>query len=201
MSHHRYAGDLAVAVYTKLLWARSDPPAFADHLEHRQHRFKELHYYPHSGGPAQVTREGATAVAEVIQYLRTCPQPSSMLQPELSLHLSGADHCHDIDRTGYASHTGGDGSSHAVRLARYGGAARGAASHTSECMWFGPTQARTIAEQAQQIVADLIVDYGVTTRSHRQCLFDPVYTAIGIANGEHASLGIDRATKGYYLGT
>jgi hypothetical protein len=56
-------------------------------------------------------------------------------------------------------------------------------------MWFGPTQARTIAEQAQQIVADLIVDYGVTTRSHRHCLFDPVYTAIGIANGEHASLG------------
>ena len=185
ISHHLQAGQLATAIYAAILWTRSDPHALADYLESRQYRFTGLHYFLRPGGPAQITTEGAPAVEEAIKCLRATPRHYPALRPELSLHFAGDDHCRDTGCSGYASHTGGDGSDHTVRQARYGGSA----SRTGECLWFGPSKELPLEEQARQIVCDLIVDDGITNRSHRRCLLDTAYTSVGIACGDHSTHG------------
>ena len=182
MAHHQQAGALAVEVYTAMLRARSDPIAFAAFLEDRIKCYKGMHYYPRHGGPAQITTEGPTAVYEAIQFLRALPRNRSVLRPDLSLHLAGADHCHDVGRTGHASHTGGDGSHHGTRQARY----VAGATNTGECIWLGPVHQQTTG---MAIVADWVIDDGVGSRSHRACIFDTVYTSVGIASGSHSSMG------------
>jgi uncharacterized protein YkwD len=182
MAHHQQAGALAVDVYTAILRARSDPIAFAAFLEDRIQCYTGMHYYPRHGGPAQITTEGSTAVYEAIQFLRDLPRNRSVLRPDLSLHLAGADHCHDVGRTGHASHTGGDGSRHGTRQERY----VAGATNTGECIWLGPVRQHTTG---MDIVAEWVIDDGVGSRSHRTCMFDSVYTSVGIASGTHSSMG------------
>lgn len=77
-------------------------------------------------------------------------------------------------------HTGGDKSTCAQRIERYGTWT----GKCGECLWFGREGA-----SAEQIVEDLIIDDGVPSRGHRLCIFDEVYRVSSARVGPHATYG------------
>jgi len=53
-----------------------------------------------------------------------------------------------------------------------------------ECLWYGGEKST-----ARMMVLDLIVDDGVESRGHRKGVFNPDYTAVGCAYGNHCTFG------------
>ena len=163
---------------------RENPPKYANYLEDRlrYYRGKMLHL------PGQLplkTKEGTTAVREVIKALRSLPARPALKKVE-GLDKAARDHVRDIGPKGLVQHKGRDGSQPADRVARY---AR--ESVVGEVISFGPRQAR-------DVVIDLVVDDGIPDRGHRTILLDPVFREAGAACGPHATYGtmcvIDLAT-------
>ena len=85
------------------------------------------------------------------------------------------DHVADKGEKGQTGHTGSDGSSPYDRMDRYGTWNRWAAENIS----YG-------FESGMDVVMQLLVDDGVTSRGHRDNIFSTYGTVTGVSSGYHA---------------
>jgi len=169
--------DLEAEIITEMNRARTDPAAYATHLENLLPFFDgDVLRVP--GKPAIRTREGARAVREAIAALRATP-PMGALALARGLARAARDHAEDQGPRGGIGHTGSNGSTMADRVSRYG--AWDVA--VSENIAYGSSTAR-------DVVVDLLVDDGVAGRGHRRNILNP--------RSRHAGAGCARHT-GYRI--
>jgi uncharacterized protein YkwD len=176
------AGDAADAylspverqVLDELNLARTDPQRYAEFLAAMRRYFNGNHLeYP--GQPILVTREGAPAVDEAVDFLRAI-RPLPPLIPSRGLSLAAQAHVDD-QQSGAMGHTGSDNSQPWDRMNRYGAWQ----DEVAENIAYGGYSARGV-------VIQLIVDDGVPGRQHRRNIFNPDYRFVGVACGTHTRL-------------
>jgi hypothetical protein len=100
------------------------------------------------------------------------------LYPEKGLSLAAKDHVLDTRKTGRVGHTSSDGSTMGGRLNRYGKWAGSAGENIS----YGNDKAR-------DIVVQLLIDDGVSSRRHRANNMSRTFTRIDVAVGKHTGYG------------
>ena len=122
------------------------------------------------------TKEGAAALDEAIQFLRTA-QPQAPLTLSPGMCRAAADHCADQAAGGFG-HEGRDRSHAGDRIARYGTFSGGWGENIS----YGKSSAR-------DVVLALIIDDGLPGRKHRKNIFNPYFNFAGAAFGRHAKFG------------
>jgi len=170
----KFLSPLEHSVIHEINMARTAPKDYASLLErYKKYYDKKLLKLP--GETPILTKEGAKAVVEAVRYLRSV-KPVLPLNASKGMSLGARDHVTDQGSSGSAQHKGSDGSQVWDRVNRYG------------------TWERSIAEniacgsdKARNIVAFLIVDDGVSNRSHRKDIFNPDFRVIGVAFGRHAT--------------
>lgn len=177
--------QLEIDVIIELNNARTDPAGFADYLVDFR-KFYVGNYIQIPGKDYIITKEGASAVNEAIEFLRTA-KPLPPLAVSRGISLAARAHVEDQGPGGMISHRGTDGSSPMDRMSRFG-ELEGA---WGENIDFGNNTAR-------QIVMQLIIDDGVKGRGHRKAIFNPQFNVTGTAFGPHSGFGsmcvIDFAT-------
>jgi uncharacterized protein YkwD len=171
-----YLSSVEQSVLDEINLARTNPSAYADILAQRRQYFQgNLLKLP--GQVNRITNEGVAALDEAISVLRsTSPLPA--LSPSQGLSLGAKDHVNDTGSKGIVGHTGSDGSDPAQRVDRYGTVQGG----WGENIDYG-------ASTGREIVIDLIVDDGVSSRGHRANILDNSWTEAGVSVGSHAQYG------------
>lgn len=168
-------------VTVALTWARTQPLEVAEELRKRIPLYKGKDYSPpERKGTSVVTKEGKAAVEEAIAYLEKLEPLGPVGEAsEPGLGVAAEDHVSDIGFTGAVSHNSSDGTNGAQRVGRYG-----SFRSFGECLWYGSDLA-----DARCMVLDLIVDDGVESRGHRNCVYNHVFDTVGCAYGPHATFG------------
>lgn len=163
--------EQGIVAETNLL--RRDPQAYAKLLEELLPRFEGSILSRPGALPLQ-TREGKSAVEEAIQALRRA-SPMDTLVSSKDMALAARDHVRDQGPRGDRGHDGSDGSTFADRVSRYGVWDGG----LGENIYYGEGSAR-------EVVAQLLIDDGISSRSHRKTLLNPTFRMVGVACGSHA---------------
>ncbi|MBI5610345.1 MAG: CAP domain-containing protein [Deltaproteobacteria bacterium] len=151
---------------------RSNPPAFAAHLEALRPRF-EGNLMLLRPGEYLRTHEGVAAVDEAIAALKA-QAPLPPLKLCHGLVLAARDHSRDSGPTGRVGHQGSDGSWPEARVRRYG---KWIAS-TGENISYG-------WDDGRMVVMQLLIDDGVPSRGHRSNLLSPNFGVTGAGCGPH----------------
>jgi uncharacterized protein YkwD len=152
--------------------ARENPGKYVTFLEQSKRNYSGKRLQ-RPGNIILITQEGVSAVNEAIRFLRTA-KPLSSLQSSRGMHLAARDHVQDQASTGVVGHRGGEGSSPADRLNRYGTWQKIMGENIS----YGEDEARNI-------VMGFIIDDGVQDRGHRKNIFKPDFHVVGVACGPH----------------
>ncbi len=159
-------------VVAELNLARRFPKAYAEIVREWRRSFKDRFSYVRQG-VTFTTKEGLAAVDEAIEFLSlTAPLP--LLIPSCGISRAARDHVRDQALNGGVGHRGGDGSDPLARMSRHGSVGLSA----GEIIGYGHGQAR-------DIVVLLLVDDDVPGRGHRQSIFTPTFTRVGVAIGPH----------------
>lgn len=152
---------------------RTDPQAYAEHLrEFREYFDGNLIRIP-GQAVAVLSREGAQAVDEAIEFLLAA-EPAPPLSGSEGMSRGADDHVRDQGPAGRTGHDGSDGSTPGERIDRHGFWNM----IFAENLAYGPDRAR-------DVVMGLIIDDGVPDRGHRRNIFDPRLRVIGVACGPH----------------
>jgi uncharacterized protein YkwD len=156
---------------------RKNPKSYIPHLEDHMKQFKgDVRYIPGSKVGLQ-TIEGKAAYEECINFLKK-QSPLGGLKLDNELSKASQDHADDIGPKGITEHTGSDGSSVDDRISRY----VDWDVTIAENIDFGSTK-------ASDVIVSLIVDDGVTSRGHRQNIFNPSLKIIGVGLADHTTFG------------
>jgi len=155
---------------------RSDPVAYADNVVMKRYeKFVDDFIYKLPTGENLKTKEGRKLVKETADYLRTL-KPIPSITASIYLENASLDHGSDISFNNIFSHTGSNGASLRERVERYG-QWRGS---LGENMDFG-------TNKPSDIITNLLIDDGVSTRGHRKNLLNPDYKFVGACVGPHSS--------------
>eukprot|EP01035_Chromulina_nebulosa_P018236 gene18236-23908_t len=147
---------------------RSDPVAYADNVVMKRYeKFVDDYIYKLPTGENLKTKEGRKLVKETADYLRTL-KPITSITASIYLENASLDHGSDISFNNIFSHTGSNGASLRDRVERYG-QWRGS---LGENMDFG-------TNKPSDIITNLLIDDGVSTRGHRKNLLNPDYKFVG----------------------
>ncbi|CAK82989.1 unnamed protein product (macronuclear) [Paramecium tetraurelia] len=119
------------------------------------------------------TNEGPKAVNECISFLQN-QKPLNPLTWSKGLECAARDHVKDTGPKGVTGHTGTDGSSMSDRIERYGEWDVTVGENIS----YGQTT-------GEDVIIQLIIDDGVSSRGHRKNCFKPEFGVVGIYDGEH----------------
>ncbi len=167
-----YLSPLEKAAVKEINLARTSPKEYLSLLE----QFRKLYDGKLLKLPGQTpiqTREGTSAAAEAIRFLRS-QKPVPPLRPSNGMSSGARDHIRDLGTSGNSQHTGSDGSQAWDRVNRYG------------------TWEKIIGENiscghstARDIVMLLVIDDGVPDRGHRKNIFNPDFRVVGVACGDH----------------
>lgn len=123
-----------------------------------------------------MTNEGPAAVNEAIQELQgTRPLPPYSLSPGMS--RAAQDHCDACGPIGHTGHDGPDGSTMDSRISTYGEWNGG----IGENICYG-------GSTAAEIVQQLLIDDGLSSRGHRRSMISPTYRIVGIGCGPHSGM-------------
>lgn len=156
-------------ILAELNYARQNPRGYAKNvLQPRIARFNGL-YYRQDDGVNLKTQEGARAVQEAVQELNS----RSALQPlALDTALSKASRllAEYQAQSGTIGHSGPNGMNMQQRIERYGSWD----GYIGENCAYG-------SKTAREIVAELIIDDGVSGRGHRKNIFNGRFNKVGIA--------------------
>jgi uncharacterized protein YkwD len=169
-----YLSPVEREVFDELNLARTDPKQYAEFLAAMRPYFNGNHL-AQPGQPILITREGAPAVDEAVDFLRAM-QPLPPLIASRGLSLAAQAHVDD-QQSGAMGHTGSDNSQPWDRMNRYGTWQDGVAENIA----YGGYSTRGV-------VIQLIVDDGVPGREHRRNIFNPDYRFVGVACGTHSRL-------------
>jgi uncharacterized protein YkwD len=121
-----------------------------------------------------ITTEGRNGVQACINDLSR-RQSVQLLTPERGLFFAARDHVNDTGPKGITGHTGSDRSSMGQRIDRYGEWRRGAGENIS----YGYNTGR-------DIVVQLLIDDGVSSRGHRNNILNKDFKHVGAAVGSHS---------------
>jgi uncharacterized protein YkwD len=169
-----YLSPLEKAIVHEINAARTNPKGYASFLEEwKRYYGGKLLKIP--GERIIMTEEGATAVHEAINFIRSL-NPIPRLSPSKGMSLGAKDHVKDQGLSSSVGHKGSDGSQPWDRVNRYGTWER----CIGENIAYG-------SDKARNIVIYLIVDDGVPGRGHRKNIFNPDFRVIGVAWGHHAT--------------
>ncbi|HYA94282.1 MAG TPA: CAP domain-containing protein [Thermodesulfobacteriota bacterium] len=169
-----YLSPLEKAIVHEINAARTNPKGYASFLEQWK-RYYDGKLLRIPGERIIMTEEGATAVNEAINFIRSL-SPVPRLSPSKGMSLGAKDHVKDQESSGSTQHKGSDRSQPWDRVNRYGTWER----CIGENIAYGSDKARNIA-------MSLIIDDGVTSRGHRKNIFNPDFRVIGVACGHHAT--------------
>lgn len=131
-------------------------------------------------GPYYSTWEGIDAWSEAIEYM-TNLEALPALEMNQQLWEAALYHNEDTGPLGLYGHDSSDGTDFATRVKSFftENAALG------ENIAYGSQQ---WGENAEAVIAGLLVDDGVPSRGHRTNLFSPDWTRVGISVGYHSEL-------------
>lgn len=160
------------AVLAELNRARSDPAAYADGLRVYRGFYRGRLIVRPDSSHQYITDEGVAPVDEAIDYVQGRDRRAP-LTPTVTLAAAAGDHRADQGSDGAVGHAGRDGSMPADRVRRHGGG-----QFVGEVIAYG-------SEDAADVVRQLVVDDGVSDRSHRHLLFDDSLRYAGVSCGSH----------------
>lgn len=168
---------LAKEVFEAQNRLRRDPKSFIPKLTYKMMLF-DGNKYKVPGEITIVTAEGPDAVQEAINALKKQP-PLQELKYKEGLAKAARDHANDIGAHGTEAHTGTDGSRLGDRIDRYG-------------KWMGKIGENIdfTSTDADEIIMDLLIDDGNSSRGHRKNLLNPEFAATGVAIAKHLYRGI-----------
>jgi uncharacterized protein YkwD len=169
-----YLSPLEKAIVHEINTARTNPKAYASFLEEWK-RYYDGKLLKLPGERIIVTEEGAAAVNEAINFIRTM-NPVPRLRPSKGMSLGAKDHVKDQGSSSSSQHRGNDGSQPWDRVNRYGTWEKS----IGENIAYGSNNAR-------DIVFSFIIDDGIPGRGHRKNIFNPDFRVIGVACGHHGT--------------
>lgn len=172
-----FASALEREVVSELNLARTRPDAYVAILREYRKLIRG-NYLERPGQVTVVLNEGAKAVDEAIAFLER-QKPIGPLSLSKGLSLAAADHARDQGKTGQTGHSGSDRSTMDARIKRYGAWQKTAGENIA----YGP-------ETARDIVIQLIVDDGVSSRGHRANIFNATFAVVGVATSPHPKYGV-----------
>ena len=129
--------------------------------------------YSEPGKITLLTNEGKKAVEECYNVLKgTKNMPA--LKPSKGISATAKGHVLEQGKRGTVGHNRADGSSFSDVMNRYGRWSGGCAENISYGM-----------EDAREIVIQLLVDDGVSSRGHRKNIMNSSFGVVGVAAGAH----------------
>ena len=161
------APGLEARVLEEVNYARTRPADFARLL-------RDYRNHPEEG---RTSIEGPGALDEAIEFLeRQAPLPP--LRADVRLARSAANYAQDQGPQGYTGHVSADGATLGDRIHRQ----QVWSMSSAEAISYG-------YENARDVVRQLIVDDGVSSRGHRKVLFDTMLRFAGVGCGPHRVYG------------
>ena len=151
---------------------RTNPTCLVPHLEDMLTKFDGM-ILKREGGINLRTNEGAAVVQELIDFLKNA-QPIKALTWDDRIARAASDHTNDIGPKGITGHDSTDGTSMSGRMERYGQWSITCGENLS----FGQTT-------GMDVVCQLLIDDGVSSRGHRTNIFNKVFGVMGSNSGEH----------------
>lgn len=158
-------------------FVRTNPKEYAKILEKRLSRF-EGKIYTDENGQQWSTQEGAAVVQEAINDLKTVYKSVQAVSYNDKLAEAAKYHVDDIGPKGMAQHNSSNGESSGNRIKRYY-----QWKSYGEVISFG-------SKNSDEVVAQLIIDDGVSNRGHRKVIMTDYFKEIGFAWGFHSVYGI-----------
>ncbi|OMJ70044.1 hypothetical protein SteCoe_32082 [Stentor coeruleus] len=167
--------NLPEAVLVELNLCRSNPAKYSDKLAATLKYYNENVFEKPGAIPIE-TEEGPDNVQECIDQLKATKALAPIKWSDV-LAKAAQVHVDDIGPAGAMGHTGTDNSDPGERIERFG-------------QWEG-----TIGENIdygdstpEDIVVNLLIDDGVSTRGHRTNILKPEHLFAGVAYGPHADM-------------
>ncbi|CAD8126105.1 unnamed protein product [Paramecium sonneborni] len=165
--------NISIEAFEYLNQVRQDPKRAISQIKELITYFKGFVLYKPGEIPLQ-TNEGPQALQELIQYLEQ-QQPQPLLTFERGLEQACIDHINDIGPKGICGHEGSKGQTLINRIQKYGQFN----GLVGENISFGQ-------KTGQDVILQLLIDDGVSSRGHRQNCFNSQFTMVGIASGNHS---------------
>lgn len=130
-------------------------------------------------GVKLVTKEGKAAIREAIGFLEKQEPIEGDMKICKALCRSAQMHADDTGPKGITGHFGSDGSEMHERIEKF-------VEYTE---WMGENCNYSQFTKARDVVIDLLIDDGISDRSHRRNLFIPDFTCLGIGVADHSKFG------------
>lgn len=121
------------------------------------------------------TNEGITAWNEAVTFMSAAAALPALTWSN-GLSQACFDHIKDQGPTGATGHTGSDSSTPGTRISRY----------TTWNSW-GENIAYSNVENGYDVILQLIIDDGVSTRGHRDNIMNADFTHVGVSCGCHST--------------
>ena len=158
-----YLSTVEKDVVLEMNKARTNPALYAElYLEPRIKKFSGNVYNGNL-----MTNEGVKVVNECISYMKKA-KALPVLNPEKGLSLAAQTHSSTQGETDQTGHTGVDGSTPFTRIEKYG-----TFRTVGENISYGSTSGR-------DIVVQLLIDDGVSSRGHRKNIMNKDFSSTGI---------------------
>ena len=158
-----YLSTVEKDVILEMNKARSNPALYAElYLTPRIKHFSGKLY-----NDSIMTQEGVAVVNECISFMKKA-KPLAVLSPEKGLSLAAQYHSSTQGETNQTGHTGVDGSTPFTRIQKYG-----SFRTAGENIAYGTKSGR-------DIVADLLIDDGVSNRGHRKNIMNKDFSSTGV---------------------
>lgn len=166
-------------VYQAINVARTRPHSYVGILQQMKPSFQGL-LYKRNSTDAVLTKEGADAVQEAIDFL-VVQNPLPQLYWNEKMHRATKAHAEECGETGNMSERSIDGSKLTQRMAKIN-MGLGERMHYSESIRFGMTS-------AEQIVVNLLIDDGDESRKNRSNIFSSIFQTCAISSNFHKTQG------------
>ena len=176
-----YLSDIEKDVVLELNKVRSDPQKYAEmYIKPRLVYFDGRYNgraYSEPGKITLLTNEGKKAVEECYNVLKGMKSIAA-LKPSSGISQAAKSHVQEQGRRGTTGHGRADGSSFSDVMNRYGRWSGSCAENIS----YG-------AGDGREMVVQLLIDDGVSSRGHRKNIMTPSFGVVGVAVGSHAKYG------------
>lgn len=158
-----YLSTVEKDVVLEMNKARTNPTLYAElYLSPRTKRFDGKVY-----NDSIMTNEGVAVVNECISFMKKT-KALPVLSPEKGLSLAAQSHSSTQGETDQTGHTGVDGSTPFTRIEKYG-----TYKTAGENISYG-------AKSGRDIVAQLLIDDGVSSRGHRKNIMNKDFSSTGV---------------------